>query len=466
MKKKIFMLMLAASLLFTASFAFAADYRQDWSKSFQDNAPFLRSANLNPISSGGYIFTISDTLYKTDSSGIVILSKKVGIPLRALSIATDEGVYANTSVSTDSYICRFDSNFNLLWQKPSGYVIGKLMPTSDYGCIFSQLRPGPKEDYYEIIKVNSIGEKKDIDGWIFGMIPVTNLQDGSSVFSMYPGEGYPILMKFDSCGQRLPEIKIASEIKAVTTSGDYIGLRYPYNKIYIQDKNGKLRTSKNVGFPISYVAATKDGGFVCAGNVTKSDVQSGVFKGYSVKGESDCGIAKFDKNGNVEWKKLFGTSGKDEVNSINTDKNGGIAVASRLDFINAFSAKTNNIRHFTPVNRAPVAKSTDFKAKASNAGVYEAQKIRLMGSVNPNKGKLKRVFVNISLPNLYNTDFLYKEKLISSKGVYKLNTKDFPELKEGSGPFKQKGRYWIRLWAQNEGNAPTLLKEVKYYVDW
>lgn len=75
------------------------------------------------------------------------------------------------------------------------------------------------------------------------------------------------------------------------------------------------------------IAVTKDGGYIVVGNSSSSDKNMyGLNKGNKQDYMSDAIIIKYDKNGNIQWKKSFGGSLYDRFKSVVVTNDGGYVV--------------------------------------------------------------------------------------------------------------------------------------------
>ncbi len=95
-----------------------------------------------------------------------------------------------------------------------------------------------------------------------------------------------------------------------------------YDGIIVKyDKNGNLLWKKNYGGIdeewLFHVEKTSDGGFVAVGHTFSTEIN-----GVTSNGSKDALIVKFDKNANVEWQTLFGGSSYDHFKSVVQDSDG------------------------------------------------------------------------------------------------------------------------------------------------
>ena len=120
-----------------------------------------------------------------------------------------------------------------------------------------------------------------------------------------------------------------------SSNGDMKGLsKGAADAIVIKyDKSGKLQWKKSFGgkgLDCFYsVVAASDGGFVALGQSSSSD---GDVKGLD-RGSSDAIIVKYDKSGNVKWKKVFGGKSGDYLGSVAVLSDGGFVALGLSDSI-------------------------------------------------------------------------------------------------------------------------------------
>lgn len=111
---------------------------------------------------------------------------------------------------------------------------------------------------------------------------------------------------------------------------DFAELKYvaPYTVLVKYDKSGNVKWEKAVGSTrgiciLTEVIPTEDGGFYAVGYGKNIGGQKG-------KGFYDCAVYKFDKNGDEQWHKIFGTSTVDMFNGGVLTKDGGIVAVGSV----------------------------------------------------------------------------------------------------------------------------------------
>ena len=88
------------------------------------------------------------------------------------------------------------------------------------------------------------------------------------------------------------------------------------------------------------VEKTSDGGYIAVGYTTSTDIA-----GLTNKGSADCLIAKYDANGNEQWKKSVGGSKYDWYNSVIEITDGTYIAVGTILSIDVLDKSGNNIGH-------------------------------------------------------------------------------------------------------------------------
>lgn len=88
------------------------------------------------------------------------------------------------------------------------------------------------------------------------------------------------------------------------------------------------------------VEKTSDGGYIAVGYTTSTNIS-----GLTNKGSADCLIAKYDANGNEEWKKSVGGSKYDWYNSVIEIKNGTYIAVGTILSTDVVDKNGNNTGH-------------------------------------------------------------------------------------------------------------------------
>jgi hypothetical protein len=139
--------------------------------------------------------------------------------------------------------------------------------------------------------------------------------------------------------------------------GDFEAMHKGKNDIFvlILEKNGSVRLSKVFGgrgvVQLGQLAsgiddgrsirATQDGGFVLAGNTFSND---GDFNGMR-RGNGDVFVFKLDKHCKIAWKKVFGGSEEDMVESMTTTLDDGIVLTGYTNSNDVTFGGMNKGRH-------------------------------------------------------------------------------------------------------------------------
>ena len=88
------------------------------------------------------------------------------------------------------------------------------------------------------------------------------------------------------------------------------------------------------------IEKTSDGGYIAVGYTTSTDIS-----GLTNKGSADCLIAKYDKNGNEQWKKSVGGSKYDWYNGVIELENGTYVAVGTILSTDVVDKNGNNIGH-------------------------------------------------------------------------------------------------------------------------
>ena len=243
----------------------------------------------------------------------------------------------NSHGGTDIWIVKIDASGNIMWQNTIGGsgedLLTSLKQTSDGGYIMaagsdSNISGDKAENSrggldYWILKLNSSGAivwqktyggaQPDFDAY------VVETTDGGYFVGGYSDS--------DVSGD-----------KTVPTKGqrDFWPMKL--------DSSGAIVWQKSIGGSLvdrpQASFQTADGGFIMGGSST-----SGISgdKTESNRGESDNWIVKLDSNGNVQWDKTYGGSGKDLMRNMIQTSDGGYLVGG-YSKSNISGDKTENSR--------------------------------------------------------------------------------------------------------------------------
>lgn len=111
----------------------------------------------------------------------------------------------------------------------------------------------------------------------------------------------------------------------IKINSDFIGV---YDAIIVKyDKNGKIEWKNSFGgsYGDSFqsVKATEDGGCIVVGSSKSEDGDMNGLSSNRKKYYKDAIIVKYDKYGNVEWKKSFGGNENDSFYYVVVEEDGG-----------------------------------------------------------------------------------------------------------------------------------------------
>ena len=121
--------------------------------------------------------------------------------------------------------------------------------------------------------------------------------------------------------------------------GDFVGLTgkgYQDGIIVKYSSSGQIIWKKNFGGANNDffydVTITPDGGCIAVGGSTEDSFNTGDWLGIKGKGNADAIFVKYDKNGNVVWKKNFGGADDDIFNSVATLRDGTYIAVGKFSY--------------------------------------------------------------------------------------------------------------------------------------
>ncbi len=142
-----------------------------------------------------------------------------------------------------------------------------------------------------------------------------------SVAEMSDG-GYVVIGSFEN-----KELDLGNEI-IIKNQGNYDGMIIKYNE------EGIAQWAKVIGGfeydEISSISETNDGGFIIGGNFRSSSIDLGNGRYLNNIGDMDGMVIKYDANGEVEWEKVIGGYGYDEIKSVSETVNGDYIVGGNF----------------------------------------------------------------------------------------------------------------------------------------
>jgi hypothetical protein len=262
---------------------------------------------------GGSVWDIGHSITTTPDGGFVLTGR---------TSSNDGDFKGMRKDKSNIFIIKLDSSVNVQWKKLFGVSStgsgSPIITTPDGGYVltgttgyndgeFEGIKKGGDDIF--VIKLDSRGEilwKKTFgdkrDEW------------GHSITTT-PDGGYVVSGRTDS------------------NDGDFKGMNKGESDIFAikLDSLGDVVWKKLIGgssteMVSSIITTTSDGGYVLTGWSNSND---GDFKGMN-KGGKDILVIKLDSRGDVQWKKMFGGSSKDDYGySITTTPDGGFVLTGR-----------------------------------------------------------------------------------------------------------------------------------------
>jgi hypothetical protein len=288
MKYRLFYLMIIGVLLFTVD----GLGQNTWVKTFGGSGD-ERGNTIVPTTDGGYVLTGETRSNDGDFSGL----NKDSSDIFVMKLnSSGEIVWKKTyGGSSDDY------GYSITTTTDDGYILTGFTSSNDSD--FSGMNKGNTDIF--VMKLNSSGEiewKKTFGG--------SGGEIGKSITNTYDG-GYVLTGWISS------------------NDGDFSGMSKGDYDIFVHklDSNGDIvwkKTFGGSGGEIGYsIITTSDGGYVITGSTNSND---GDFTGMN-KGNQDIFIMKINSNGEIQWKRTFGSIGYDESGiSVSTTTEGGFVL--------------------------------------------------------------------------------------------------------------------------------------------
>lgn len=117
-----------------------------------------------------------------------------------------------------------------------------------------------------------------------------------------------------------------------SNDGDFEGINKGESDIFVMklDRNGVIQWKKTYGGSKGDVGesivTTSEGDIVITGVTSSND---GDFEGMN-KGNTDIFVIKLDKNGELQWKRIFGGTSDDYGSGVTTQSDGGTVITGRI----------------------------------------------------------------------------------------------------------------------------------------
>jgi hypothetical protein len=221
--------------------------------------------------------------------------------------------------SADGWVVKLDKSGNKLWHKTLGGsgadFAHSVVATPDGGYLMA--------GYTQSSDGGSSGFHGGADGWLVKLDKEGNIV-WQKAYGGSAGDAFYSIAKSADGGYLLAGASQSNngDLKNNKGQGDAWVVKV--------DVNGTLVWQQSVGGSeddVGYsITASKDGGCIMTGHTFSND---GDVSGFH--GDFDTWVVKFDKEGNVVWKRVLGGSGGDEGYSVTGTPDGGCVVASRTD---------------------------------------------------------------------------------------------------------------------------------------
>ncbi len=337
--------------------------------SYSDGANCVEITSQNEYLLCGYITSESKDLYlvKIDTSGEKIWERVYGSPnsneIGHYIKKCEEGYIIVGEKDENLYIVRIDGNGEILWEKVYNGRIGYCVDKTSDGFLIGGSKIIYGIPYMYLLKINENGDSlwsfessqqwpylrnvwsienvgdtiyllsglADVPCMYLGSYALTLTSQGDSIWKrVYGGSNYPwpggTRVKIASAHKTVDENYIIGgwEIYSDTTGG--------YSSSWLEklDQQGEILWGKGYQFAyIEWLEITQDSGYVMAG-----EIQSNIY------------LMKFDKDGNMEWNRVYNIFYNSIVKHLKQTNDGGYIITGIANYYsdnqNIFLIKTDS----------------------------------------------------------------------------------------------------------------------------
>lgn len=261
----------------------------------------------------------------------VIATSDGGYVAVGYTSSTDIDGLSKKSESDDGVIVKYDKNNKIEWQ--NYYSVEN---TSSFESVVEISDGYIAVGYIHLPNIDEI----DFKGGLTDAIVVKYDKNGKMLWQKnYGGSSadyfYDVLDTLDG-GYIVVGQTNSTDMDGITLNGSY----YHDGIIIKFNKDEKIEWQKSFGGSkddlFNSITETLDGGYVAVGSSYSSNID-----GITSKGENDAIVVKYDKNGNIIWKKNYGGSKDDSFEAVSSPSDGGVIVVGHFNSGNVDGIKNN-----------------------------------------------------------------------------------------------------------------------------